>query len=298
LSDLNPFEPAEQDARRLIGRAWNRIKDLRRTYTTAMAIKMFGLAVAAGIVAVLNLPVFAVVLVVAVLIAQSVYGIYATKLLKDQDRELRWAWIAGKRVQQREMEARISVDSATVALLGERQIGGRWKTASPDLRAALAFHQRRLRLAEERADAAEAVNEGTATDAQRRRVASVRRDRQPEPPKPPASEPTKARRAVSEAERAALEAEIKSLATAEDVAAAMRAEEVEGARRTKRERQDAARQADQAARARVRAGRSPTAPKPERVINLELAANGERNVGTGEGRPTPEQIADGEEAAA
>jgi hypothetical protein len=297
VSDLNPFKPAELDARRFVQRTWNRIKDLRRTYTTAMAIKMFGLTVAAGIVAILNFPVFAVVLVVGVLIAQFVYGVYATKLLKDQDRELRWTWIAGKRVEQREMDARISIESATLALLGERQLGGRWVAASPDLRGALAFHQRRLRLAEERADAAEAVKEGTATDARRRRLASIRRDRQPEPPKPPASEPIKARRAVLEAERAALEAEIKSLATAEDLAAAMRAEEVEGARRMKRERQDAARRADQAAQERVRAGRSPTAPKPERVINLELAANGERNLRTGQGQPTPEQIADGEEAA-
>jgi hypothetical protein len=54
-----------------------------------------------------------------------------------------------------------------------------------------------------------------------------------------------------EAERAELEAEIKSLSTAENISKAMEAEEVKGARRTKRERQEAARKADQAARGRV-----------------------------------------------
>jgi hypothetical protein len=136
------------------------------------------------------------------------------------------------------LKAEISAQSATLALLGENQIGGRLLAASPELRSALAFHRQQLRLAEERAAAAEAVKDGTATDAQRRRLKVFQGDGLPGPSKP-GVEPIKARRAVLEAERAALEAEIKSLSTAEDVAAAMRAEEVEGGRRTKRDRQDA-----------------------------------------------------------
>jgi hypothetical protein len=295
VSDLNPFKPAGQDARRFLQRVWNRVVDLRRTYTTAMALKLLGLTAVAGIVAVVNFPAFAVAIVAFAFVAQSVYLIYATKLLKDQDRELRWAWIAGKRVQQHELEAKMVVASATLALLGVREIGDRLNAASPDLRAALSFHQQRLRLAEERAEAAEAVRDGTATDAQQRRLKSLQRDRQAVPPKPPAVEPIKARRAALDAERATLEAEIKSLATAEDIAAAMQAEEVEGPRRTQRDRRDAARKADQAARERVRLGRSPIAREPERIVSLEIAANGERTVGLGQpGHRTPEQIANGE----
>lgn len=138
---------------------------------------------------------------------------------------------------------------------------------------------------------------GTATDAQRRRLKSVQRDRQPAPPKGPAVGPIKARREVLEAKRAVLEAEIQSLPTAADIAAAMKTEEVEGTRRTKRERQVAARKADQAARERVRAGKSPTAPVQDGAISVELSANGEHSVGMEKGRPTPEELADGEEAA-
>lgn len=298
MPDLDPYKLAEQDARRRITRAWHRALDFGKTYLTAALLKTLGVAAVAGVAAALNFPAFAFVVVAIALLGLSVYAVYATKLLKAQDRELRWAWIGGKRVQQRELEAKISLETATLALMGERpQIGGRLRTASPELSSALAFHKHRLRLAEERAEAAEAVKEGTATDAQRRRLKGFQRDRQPAPPKGPAVESIKARREALEAERAALEAEIQSLSTAEDIAAAMRAEEVEGARRTERERRDAARRADQAARDRVRAGQSPTAPESDHVISVELAPNGERSVGMGQGQPTPEQIAEGEAAA-
>jgi hypothetical protein len=297
MPDLDPYKLAEQNARRHITRAWHRVVDFGKTYLTAALLKTLGLAVVAGVAAALNFPAFAFVIVAIALLGLSVYSVYATKLLKAQDRELRWAWIGGKRVQQRELEANISLETATLALMGERQIGGRLRMASPELSSALAFYQHRLRLAEERAEAAEAVKEGTATDAQRRRLKGLQRDRQPTPRKGPAVEPIKARREALEAERAALEAEIKSLSTAEDIAAGMRAEEVEGARRTKRERRDAARRADQAARDRVRAGKSPTAPESDHVISVELGPNGERSVSRGQGQPTPEQIAEGEAAA-
>ncbi|HET9153149.1 MAG TPA: hypothetical protein VFN85_03430 [Solirubrobacterales bacterium] len=297
MPDLDPYKLAEQDARRRIIKAWHRLVDFGKTYFSAALLKTLGVTIAAAVAAALNLPVIAFALVVIAFLALSVYAVYATKLLKDQDRELRWAWISGKRVQQRELEMKIALETATLALMGERQIGGRLRMASPELRSALAFHQHQLRLAEERAEAAEAVKEGTATDPQRRRLKSFQRDRDPAPPKGPAIKPIKARREALEAERAALEAEIKSLSTAEDIAAAMRSEEVEGARRTKRERRDAAREADQAARDRVRAGRSPTAPEAEHVLSVQVSANGERSVGRGQPQPTPEQIAKGETGA-
>jgi hypothetical protein len=297
MPDLDPYALAEKEARRFVTRAWHRGVDFGKTYTTAALLKTLGLAVVAAIAAALNFPVVAIVVVLAALLAQTVYAIYTTKLLKAQDGELRWAYVAGKRVQQRELEARIALETATLALMGKHEMGGRLRSASPELRSALAFHRHRLRLAEERAEAAEAVNEGTATDAQRRRLKSVRRDRQPAPPKGPAVGPIKARREVLEAERVVLEAEIQSLPTASDIAAAMKTEEVEGTRRTKRERQDAARKADQAARERVRAGMAPTAPVQESVVSVELSANGDRRVGMEKGRPTPEELADGEEAA-
>jgi hypothetical protein len=296
MPDLDPYQLAEKDARRLITRIRDRAVDFGKTYLSAALVKTLGVTIAAAIAAALSFPAFAFVIVAVALLALSLYAVYATKLLKAQDRELRWAWIGGKRVQQRELEMKIALETATLALMGERQIGGRLRMASPELRSALVFHQHRLRLAEERAEAAEAVKDGAATDTQRRRFKSVQRDRQPAPPKGPAIEPIKARREALEAERAALEAEIKSLSTAGDIAAAMHTEEVKGARRTKRARRDAAREADQAARDRVRAGNSPTAPEPDHVLNVEVSANGERSVGRKQPQPTPEQIAKGETA--
>ncbi|HEU4737587.1 MAG TPA: hypothetical protein VFS54_00755 [Solirubrobacterales bacterium] len=297
MPELDPYRLAEQDARRLITRAWHRAVDFGKTYLSAALLKTLALTIVAAVAAALNFPAFAFAIIALAFLAQSLHAIYATKLLKSQDRELRWAWIDGKRVQQRELEAKISLETATLALMGERQIGGRLRMASPELRSAIVFLQHRLRRAEERAEVAEAVKEGTATDTQRRRLKRFQHDREPAPPKGPAIKPIKARREALEAEREALEAEIKSLSTAEDIAAAMQAEEVKGARRTKRERRDAARKADQAARERVRTGNSPTAPEPDHVLNMELFPNGERRIGMGQSQPTPEQIAKGETAA-
>jgi hypothetical protein len=297
VPDLNPYGPAKRDAERLVKRAWYRAVDFAKTYVTAALLKTLGLGAAALVAAALNFPVFAVAVVAVWFVASSVYMTYATKIFKAQDRETRWAYVAGKRVQQRELEAKIAMDTVTLALMGERHAPGRLRSASPELRSALALHQNRLRLAEERAAAAEAVKEGTATNSQRRALVRFQRQRQPAPPKGPAVEPIKARREALEAERAELDAEIRSLATAENIAKAMEAEEVKGARGTKRERQDAARKADQAARDRARAGKEPTRREPEHVIRVQMSVNGERNAGTGRGQRTPEQIAKGEDAA-
>lgn len=88
-----------------------------------------------------------------------------------------------------------------------------------------------------------------------------------------------------------LTAGIESLATPEDIKRAMKADE---AKRTQRERQDAAMKADKAARDRARAGLRPTAEEPENTITLSVAANGDQKVGTDRRGPIPEQIAAGQ----
>jgi hypothetical protein len=227
----------------------------------------------------------------------AVYAIYATKLLKAQDREARWAYIAPKRMQQDVLDAQIAMDTATLALMGERHPPRSMRGATPELKSALAHAQHRVRVAEQRAEAAEAVKEGTATYLQRRTLTRLRSDRRPASPKGPAIEPIKARREALVAERAEVEAEIQALATAEDIEKARTADEVEGKRRTRRELQDAARKADQAARDRVRVGRRATQREPEHVIGLQISMNGTRDVSSGRGPATPEQIAKGENAA-
>lgn len=299
MPDLNPYAPAKRDAERLIKRAGHRVVDFAKTYVTVALVKQLGVGALALVAAALNFPVFAFAIVAVSLVSFTVYAIYATRLLKAQDREERWTYVAGKRVQQDVLDAKIAMDTATLALMGERHAPGLMRGASMELKSALAHHQQRVHLAEQRANAAEAVKEGKATDRQRRTLERFQRSdqRQPATPKGPATEPIKARRAARLAERAEREAEIKSLATADDIDRAMKTEEVEGARRTKQERQEAAKKADQAARERVRAGREPTRREPEHVINMQISANGSREVGSGRGAATPEQVAMGEDVA-
>lgn len=71
---------------------------------------------------------------------------------------------------------------------------------------------------------------------------------------------------------------IKSLATADDIVNAMEAYEVTGARRTRRERPEAARKVDRAARERVHAGQPPTAASRGGVNSLSMKPNGDRDV--------------------
>lgn len=84
----------------------------------------------------LNFPALAFAAVGLALAALSIHAIYATKLLKAQDREARWAYVHGKRVQQRELEANIAMDTATLTLMGERDSPGLLRSASPELRSA------------------------------------------------------------------------------------------------------------------------------------------------------------------
>lgn len=164
---------------------------------------------------------------------------------------------------------------------------------SSDLRSAIAVQRARLRQAEERAAAAEAMLEGEATNAQARTLkAHQRHDRRDTPaPTAPDVKKIERRREVRTAERAALEAEVQALATADDIVKAMETEEVTGTRRTWRERRSAARAADQEARDRKRAGKAATATQRGQTITLGRKANGDREVGKARTRPTPEEIA-------
>jgi hypothetical protein len=292
MPELDPYLHAKRDARRLARRVQHRVVDFGKTYVTLALLKSLGLAALAVVATALNAPVFAVPVVVVAIVALCVHAIYSTKTLKKQDREIACAWIDGKRVEQRNLEAKMAMDTVTLALMGERNAPRGMRNAPAELRSALAFHQHRLHQAEARAEAAEAVKEGTATSAQRRALKYFQRS-DAAPPKGPAVEPIKRRRAAHAAEHATLEAEIKSLFTADSIAKAMETEEVKGARRTQRERQDAAQNAYQAARDRVRAGQEPTVASRGSVINLAFKPNGDRDVSVGTAPPTPEEIARG-----
>jgi len=287
--NLDPLALAQDEGRALAARLKNWAVDFCKRYLTLALVKVLGSAAAATVLAFVSLPLTAAGICAAVIALLVLYAINATRLLKRKDAELRYAWIGNYRLRQRHLEHQIATDNAIMALMGERSQRHRpFQSVPPELRAAVGHLMWRLHAAEERAEAAEAVKAGTATDAQRRAVARRHRGREHPAPKGPSVEPVKARRAARQGEHAQLEAEIQSLAAPGDVERAMNAEQ---AKRTARERRDAAMKADQAARERVRRGLRPTAEAPEHTITLGVTANGENDVRSGRGQRTPEQIA-------
>lgn len=178
-------------------------------------------------------------------------------------------------------------------LMGERHVPGRMRNAPPELWSALSFDQYRLRQAEARADAAEALEEGTATSAPPRMP--VRHERGPSARGADGTGhlAIKRRREALEAERAELEAEITSLSTADNIARAIEAEEGQGARR--RSASVRTRPA-RLLRPRVTAfgGLEPTAASRGSARNLSMKPNGDRDVSQSTAPPTPEEIARGD----
>lgn len=291
---MNPFDEATRDAKKHLTRARYRAEDFASKYLTAALIKVTLPSVATAVLGVIFLPLAVGVASAAVIVVLIVYAVFSTRLLKRKDSELRHAWIANKRIQQHGLEQRIAVDNAILQLLGERPGQRSFRHVTPELRSTLAHVRREVRDARARAAAAEAVNAGTATDAQRRALKRFQRGGAPTPAKPPKPEPIRKRRDAHVAKRARLESEIQALASHDDIRKAMTAKEVAGARRTERDRQDAAVKADKAARDRIRRGKRPTTEEPEHVIDLRTQPNGDRDVSRGSRELTPEQIARGD----
>jgi hypothetical protein len=251
-----------------------RALDWAKKYLTAALLKVLGPAAGAVGLAIVALPAFTGAACVVAIALLVLYSINATRLLKRKDAQLRWAWIANKRLHQRHLDHQIATDNVILELMGERTESRPFRFVPQELRSALAHVRKR---------AAPARTASTPIPI----GAGIHAGRQTEGP---ALGPIKARKAAREAEHETLTAEIESLATPDDVKRAMKADE---AKRTQRERQDAAMKADKAARDRARAGLRPTAAASEHTITLGMAANGDNKVGTGRGGPTPEQIAAG-----
>lgn len=273
--DMDPLQLAKDEARALYTRLKVRALDWAKRYLTAALLKVLVSAAGVVVLATLALPAFAAGACVVVIALLALYSINATRLLKRKDAELRWAWVANKRLHQRHLDHQIATDNVILELMGERTESRPFRFVPQELRSALAHVRQKTALAQ------------TASTPIPIR-AGVQAGR---PAEGPALEPVKARKAAREAEHETLTAEIESLATPEDIKRAMKADE---AKRTQRERQDAAVKADKAARERTRAGLRPTAEEPEHTIALSVAANGNHKVGTDRRGPTPEQIAAGQ----
>jgi len=199
------------------------------------------------------------------------YGVFSHKLLHDAREQLHWSFVAGKRAQQNTLRAEQRVDAATLAVLGKRTPG---PLGPPELAQAIAVSRHALMTA--RAEPSAQLPGGQGQVA-----------RAPQGPNPQVIE---ARINARKAEMEALEAEIQSLATPEDIAAAMAAEE---ARNHAISASQSARDASQAARERRRRGQTATQAEPGSTLRLTMRPSGATDVRTVPSPLTPEQIAAG-----
>ena len=277
-SDMDPLQLAKDETGVLYTRLKVRVLDWAKRYLTAALLKVLVPAGGAVVLAILVLPAFAVAACVVAIALLAVYSINATRLLKRKDAELRWAWVASKRIHQRNLDHQIATDNVILELMGERTESRPFRFVPQELRSALAHVRRGATLAR-------AVSSPIPI------LAGIHAGG---PSEGPALGPVKARKATREAEHETLSAEIESLAIPDDIKRAMK---VENAKRTQRERQDAATKADRAARDRARTGLRPTVLEPEPTITLSVTANGDQKVGTDRRGPTPEQIAAGADRA-
>lgn len=273
--DLDPLQLGEDEARAFYTRTKIRVAEWAKRYLTVALVKVLLPSAAAVVLAIVALPMFAVVACVAVIALLALYSINATRLLKRKDAELRWAWIANKRLHQRHLDHQIATDNVILELMGERTESRPFRFVPPELRSSLAYVKWKV------AEASQPLDAKLLRVAQRAHRPVL---------EGPAIAPIKARKLAYEAEHETLTAEIESLATRGDIERAMKAEE---AKRTQHERQDAAMKADKAARERVRAGLRPTAVESEPIITVGVTPNGDQKVATGRRHPTPEQIAAG-----
>lgn len=122
MTDLEPFDSFKQDAGKVVRsfkqRMFDRLRDWLTTHLVALVIS----AIAAGTVASVVLPVIAAVACGVVVIAAVIFAIWANRLMQNERRNRRWAYVQGKRMQQRELRALAAVDAATLAISGDRQV--------------------------------------------------------------------------------------------------------------------------------------------------------------------------------
>lgn len=273
MADPEPLEAFAEEAKQVARSIGRRIFDRGREWLTRQLVALLVGAGGSGALAIVVLPIFAGVACALVTTAAVIYAIYARRLMDTERRNRRWAWIQGKRVQQKELRAQASVDSAVLVICGDRQAGLGTTMRNPALAQAVRHLQ------------AQSHQSSLASRPQPKSVA------QHQPTIPAVSDLTAVRRRLeqSKAEVKALEDEIQALALADDQKLQVAAD---ASRQAERELSAATREAERLARERKRQGKPPTAPAGSDLgLQLSIGPTGVRDVRPAAPRPTPEQIA-------
>lgn len=272
MADPEPFDSFADDAKQLARSLSRRIFERGREWLTRQLVTLMVGAVASGALAIVVLPIFAGLACGLVALAAVVYAVWARRLMESERRNRRWAYVQGKRIQQRELRALAAVDAATLAICGDRQarFSGR---SNPELTQALAHLQAQVRRS---AAAAQPQPAGAG-------------QRQPALPASPDLAAVRQSLQRRQTEIEALEAEIQALAVPGDDKLAQDAAE---RRQAEQELTDATRRAERAARERRLRGQQPSRPPGEEIgLQVEVGPEGVRQVRQAESSATPEQIA-------
>jgi len=271
MADPEPLEAFTDEAKRAARSIGRRIVDRGREWLTGQLIALLLGAVGSGALAIVVLPIFAGVACALVTIAAVIYAIYARRLMDTERRNRRWAHIQGKRIQQKELRAQASVDSAVLMIAGEAGLG---TLRNPDLAQAVRHRQ-----------AARVHQTALASRPQPRSAI------QHQPAVSPAPDLTAVRRRLErrQAEIKALEDEIQALALPGDQELQAAAD---ASRQAQRELSTATREAERLARERRHQEKAPTAPAgTELGLQLNIGPAGVRAVQPTPSARTPEQIA-------
>lgn len=292
--DIEPLARQIADIERKIRR---RVRDL-----VWLAVKWFGKELprilllgtsgSAGLVwAVIGLH-EAVYLVIALVligafVALAGYTLGLRKQLVDERTMRRWAFVAGKRMEQEVLKRELALDLATLILVNDpkdRATANKLSAPrSPEFASAVRY-VRGLLLR---------VAAAAASDRPQPRKATVHGQAPPAAPAAPDVAGVRRRRDLRTSEIAKLEAEIQALAAPDVIELAFAEKE---AATSYKDQRAAAHLADRVARDRQHAGRKPTAPGPDAGFVVSFHPNGNRDVRQTQ-KQTPEQIARGGQPA-
>jgi hypothetical protein len=307
--DIEPLARQAADIERKIRR---RVRDLvwlavKRFGKELPRILLLGTSGSAGLVwAVIGLHEAAYLVIALVLIGAFValagYTLGLRKQLVDERAMRRWAFVAGKRMEQEVLKRELALDLATLILVNDpkdRATANRLSAPrSPEFASAVRYVRGRLRIAasaaSDRPQPRKAAVHGHATPRAPTAQEMLRDGgRVPRAPVPPDLAVVRRRRDLRTSKIAKLEAEIQALAAPDLIELAFAAEE---AATSYKDQRAAAHLADRVARDRQRAGRKPTAPDPDGSFVVSFHPNGNRDVRQTR-TLTPEQIARGEQPA-
>ena len=295
-----PLDALRADVEGAVRRRLRNVGWWLRKFVGAQLVKLLLGGVASIALLVAALPLFAAGAAAAVVAAALGYAVYARKQLVDERAMRRWAYVAGKRVQQDVLKRELALDLATLILVNDpadREVAHRLsEPRSPEFASAVRYVRGRLRIAAAaafgRPQPRKAAVHGHATPRAPTAQEMLRDGgRVPSAPVPPDLAGVRRRRDLRTSEIAKLEAELQALAAPDAIELAFAAEE---AATSYKDQRAAAHLADRVARDRRRAGRTPTAPGPDAGLAVSFHPNGSRDVRQTQ-TLTPEQVARGDQ---